>query len=63
MQNLIVVIIVGLAAVYVARTFFGKKKTVGACGCGCTTCDASAACAGSSPDPRIPARPPPEKPD
>ena len=37
MDTLIVVVIVAVAAWYVARKFFGKKG--GSCGCGCS-CDA-----------------------
>jgi len=44
MDTLIVVVIVALAAWYVARKFFGKKG--GSCGCGCSGGDGS--CGGAA---------------
>ena len=46
MQNLIVAIIVALAAFYLLRRFIRSIKTVeeDACGCGCSTCPEMSAC-------------------
>ncbi|MBW2438934.1 MAG: FeoB-associated Cys-rich membrane protein [Deltaproteobacteria bacterium] len=44
MENILVVIIVGLAAFFLGRSYYRKYKKKDACGCGCTACptDASA---------------------
>lgn len=41
MDNLLVLIIVGAACIYIIRTFYRKFKTGkdGTGGCGCSTCD------------------------
>lgn len=38
MQNLVVAIIVALAAVYVVRTFYKRLKKSNGCSCGCSAC-------------------------
>jgi len=44
MENIIVIIIVGLAAFFLGRSYYRKYKKKDACGCGCAACptDASA---------------------
>ena len=50
METLIVILIVGLAVIYVGRRFFNnlKKGSQASCGCGCSACDVQSDCA----DPR-----------
>ena len=38
MENIIVFIIVGLAAVYLVRSYYKKYKKGNQCSCGCTAC-------------------------
>jgi hypothetical protein len=38
MENILVVIIVGLAAFFLGRSYYRKYKKKDACGCGCTDC-------------------------
>jgi hypothetical protein len=40
MQNLIVIIIVGLAVVYIGRSYYKKYKKGNQCSCGCEGCAA-----------------------
>ena len=40
METFLVILIVGLAAAYTARTYFRVWKKKGARTCGCTSCDA-----------------------
>jgi len=46
METLIVILIVGFAAIYVGRRFFNnlKKGSQSSCGCGCSTCDVQSDC-------------------
>jgi len=39
MQNLIVVLIIALAVLYVGRRFYRSSKLEEGCGCGCSSCD------------------------
>jgi hypothetical protein len=47
METLIVILIVGLAVIYVGRRFFNnlKKGSQASCGCGCSACDVQSDCA------------------
>jgi len=38
MENIIVIIIVGLAAFFLGRSYYKKYKKKGQCSCGCTSC-------------------------
>lgn len=44
METIVVVIIVGMAAAFLGRSYYKKYKKGNPCGCGCTSCpvDASA---------------------
>jgi hypothetical protein len=44
MENIIVILIVGLAAFFLGRSFYRKFRKKDQCSCGCTSCptDASA---------------------
>jgi hypothetical protein len=44
MENIFVILIVGLAAFFIVRSYYKKFKTKDKCSCGCTSCptDASA---------------------
>ncbi len=47
METLLVILIVGLAALYIIRNFYKKfnKAKVNSCDCGCSSCDiASTSC-------------------
>jgi hypothetical protein len=55
MQNFIVAIIVGLAALHVGRTFYRSLKKGNGCGCGCSGCGQQDGCdIAASPDPNRP---------
>jgi len=53
MELFIVILIVGLSAVYTAKTFYGKYKAGSQAdsgsGCGCASCGDDSACRGSGP--------------
>jgi hypothetical protein len=38
MENILVIIIVGLAVFFLGRSYYRKYKKKDACGCGCTDC-------------------------
>ena len=42
MENIIVIIIVGLAAFYLGRSYYKKYKKKDKCSCGCTSCPTDA---------------------
>ena len=44
MENLIVALIVGIAAFYTGRTFYRSFKGKSTCGCGCAECGVSDGC-------------------
>lgn len=44
MQTALVILIVGAAAVYVARVFYNGFKKKQNCACGCSGCDIADAC-------------------
>ncbi len=44
MENIIVLLIVGLAVMYVIKMFYKTAKKEDGCGCGCSACDTSADC-------------------
>jgi len=44
MENIIVLLIVGLAVLYMIRIFYKTAKKEDDCGCGCASCETSVAC-------------------
>ena len=44
MENIIVLLIVGLAVLYMIRIFYKTAKKEDGCGCGCSSCETSADC-------------------
>ncbi|UCH21475.1 MAG: FeoB-associated Cys-rich membrane protein [Deltaproteobacteria bacterium] len=39
MENIIVILIVGVAVLYLIRIFYKTTKKGDGCGCGCSSCD------------------------
>jgi hypothetical protein len=44
MENIIVLLIVGLAVLYMIRIFYKTAKKEDGCGCGCASCETSVDC-------------------
>ncbi len=44
MENIVVMIIVGLAAAFLGRSYYKKYKKSNQSSCGCTSCPANASC-------------------
>jgi hypothetical protein len=44
MENIIVLLIVGLAVLYMIRIFYKTAKKEDGCGCGCSSCETSVDC-------------------
>jgi len=38
MENILVILIVGIAAFFLGRSYYKKYKKSDACGCGCSAC-------------------------
>ena len=44
MENIIILLIVGLAVLYMIRLFYKTAKKEDSCGCGCSSCETSTEC-------------------
>jgi len=50
MDNILVIIIVILACLFIARTFYNRSKKQGSCSCGCSKCDIDITCSEPTKD-------------
>ncbi|MBW2086843.1 MAG: FeoB-associated Cys-rich membrane protein [Deltaproteobacteria bacterium] len=44
MENLLVILIVFLAGLYIVRTYYKRLRKQGDCGCECSSCDIETTC-------------------